>query len=707
LGNIRKLLRKGGAIILNEATEKRGWIDITFGMTEGWWRFEDHIVRKDYPLLSQEKWSDLLHLTGFENISHFTATDNVNKIHSGQNVIIAVRNREVDSLKRHVNIVISDSALSSDDSEKISQLHGELVTVTDNSDYIAISENEFQVPLDSVDEVMKFFDEEIVIGAGSLSVLFIARRDASMNKVNVCDDALRYCTQLLNIAKCLKDLKIRAELKIVTVNALGVNSNDKLDGFASSSLWGFGKVLDLEHPELKVKLADSDDLTDIASIASEVLHGDGEKLTAFRKGHKYKARIAAARFSQKHNFNPKKNFAYLITGGFSGIGLLSAGMLADLGARNIILAGRRGTSDEAEALKKELAQRRVKVLFVKADVTKEEGINDIFDIAEEQGLKIKGIIHSAGLLDDAVVMNQTAEKFRNVLEPKVKAALLLHEKTKKRGLQFFIMYSSIASVLGSAGQANHSAANAFLDSFSKYLHSNGHRATSINWGVWSGIGSAVERGADKQEKIPGVQTISPAEGIRALKKVFDSDIPQLGIYKIDWNKYNSSTDNPLSAEMKGDELHEDDSGTKKVVKESLAEKLSHSDEHDQTSLLQNYFRNLISSIMGLEPEDIEPDIPLSSMGLDSLMAIELKNKVNMELGVNLNLVRYMEETDINQLSSELKEQIPEMLSKAGKAPMQASTEELTPTESEKARELLADLDNLSEEELDKLLKEMN
>ena len=179
------------------------------------------------------------------------------------------------------------------------------------------------------------------------------------------------------------------------------------------------------------------------------------------------------------------------------------------------------------------------------------------------------------------------------------------------------------------------------------------------------------------------------------------------MFKIDWNKYNSQIKNSLTSEMISEETTQEELTGKKNVKESLADKLSHTEEQDQLGLLQEYFRKLISSIMGLEPEDIEPDIPLSSMGLDSLMAIELKNRVNIELGVNLNLVRYMEETDINQLSSELKEQIPKLLDKSANvanAKVKTSTEK---SEEEKARDLLAGLDNLSEEELDKLLKEMN
>ncbi|MBX7043513.1 MAG: SDR family NAD(P)-dependent oxidoreductase, partial [Ignavibacteria bacterium] len=706
LAHIRKLLRKGGALILNEATVKRAWIDLTFGMTEGWWRFADN-VRQGHPLLSEEKWKRVMENSGFENFTSLTHEDEDGKCYSGQNVIIAQRDNENAEHKRRVNVIISDTEQDVEMTKEIIGLFGETVTAVDSPEFVRISDTEFKAPLSSPEGVKELFEEEAIVGAGSLCVVYIAGNRNAVAGGEVYEEALWTSSALLNITKCIKESGVPAGLRVVTSNAIGAVSDDRLEGLHASPLWGMCKVIDLEHPELKTRIADADNETGMATVLHEMLSEDDEKFTAFRNGKKLTARIEKSVPAGRHNFHPKKNFAYLVTGGFSGIGLLTARMLADLGAKNIILAGRRGTSPEAEALKHELAERRIRVFNVKADVSKPEDIEDIFDIAEEGGVKIKGIIHSAGLLDDAVVMNQTGEKFRKVFEPKVRSALLLHDRTKKSGLQFFVMYSSIAAVLGSAGQSNHSAANAFLDSFSRYIHSKGLNSMSINWGVWSEIGSAAERGADRQEKISGIETISPGEGIDALRKVFDTNMPQLGVFKVNWSRYNAAVSNSLTCELTSEEAGDGTSSAKKKAKESLAEKLSHTEVKDQSALLQDYFRNLISSIMGLEPEDIEPDIPLSSMGLDSLMAIELKNRVNLELGVNLNLVRYMEETDINRLSEELKEQIPTLMSRSGLSASKETAVPKAPTESDKARDILANLDELSEEELDKLLKEMN
>jgi acyl transferase domain-containing protein/acyl-CoA synthetase (AMP-forming)/AMP-acid ligase II/acyl carrier protein/NAD(P)-dependent dehydrogenase (short-subunit alcohol dehydrogenase family)/SAM-dependent methyltransferase len=709
LKNIRGLLRKDGVLILNEATEKRAWIDLTFGMTEGWWRFEDQSRRMMHPLLNGEQWNNILRDSGFGDINLIAAEDELNRTYSGQHIIVSSKTRMQEDESNTLTLIISRSDLSEKVKLKLTKSIGNIVFANDSFAYEIKSNDNIELDLKSESDVERLLTEKIIASAKKVDIVYVASVDEKISTADPSEETLQHCIRLLNIVKALKSAVYEQspELKIVTRNSQQIISEDEIEGLSESSLWGLGRVINLEHPELNVKMIDTDESTDISTAISGALSDDNENFIAFRKGKKYIARISEAKVPAKHSFVPKKHFAYLITGGFSGIGLLSARLLADMGARNLILAGRRGTSQEAEQLRDELVKRRIKVLLVKADVSVADDVDDIFEIAKENGLKIKGIIHSAGVLDDAVIMNQTMEKFRNVLEPKAKSAWLLYERTKKSALQFYLMYSSIASVLGSAGQANHSSANSFLDSLSKFIQAKGLRAMSINWGVWSDVGSAAEKGADKQEKISGIETISPSEGISALRKVFDSNIAQLGVFKIDWNKYNSQIKNSLTSEMISEETTQEELTGKKNVKESLADKLSHTEEQDQLGLLQEYFRKLISSIMGLEPEDIEPDIPLSSMGLDSLMAIELKNRVNIELGVNLNLVRYMEETDINQLSSELKEQIPKLLDKSANvanAKVKTSTEK---SEEEKARDLLAGLDNLSEEELDKLLKEMN
>jgi acyl transferase domain-containing protein/phospholipid N-methyltransferase len=367
--------------------------------------------------------------------------------------------------------------------------------------------------------------------------------------------------------------------------------------------------------------------------------------------------IANEDSKQENKLTIKANASYIITGGYGGLGLAIAKYLVNKGASNLILLGRNKPSEKANKHIEELRLNAV-INVVKADVTDSSSLEKIIESIDKIHYPLKGIIHAAGILDDNILVNQTKEQFKRVLDTKVCGAWHLHNLTQKYTLDFFVLFSSSASLIGNSGQANYAAANAFLDGLAHYRKSQGLAALSINWGIWSGVGLAVKKGADKAEnRAPGVGVITPEQGIKAFEKVMDKDIAQIGIVPINWNEISLTG---VLAEVDNFVL---DIANKKIAKQyrnnhstgnnNILNQIKQLATHGRKPFFINYLQELGGKVMGLQASDIDPFKPMNQIGLDSLMAIELKNKVKSDICIDINVVRFMEGISIEELASEL------------------------------------------------------
>lgn len=687
--NAYRILKEDGMIILNEVTQKRNWIDLTFGITDGWWRFNDHQIREDYPLLSRDEWRKFLVEQGYV-VSCVSESKGSND--TGQSIILIDKFKFYDEQIKKL-IFFSEGFENNFHSDKANT-----VVVNSGKKFMKISENSFELNYSDREDFKKLFAD---ISAKSGFGIFYFNGEANPPDDESEKRFLDNCEAILNLIKTVSrdDVKVDS-FNIVTKNSQKVLTDDQVNGFSSSLLWGIGKVIQIEHPELNCSITDIDDINDPDEVMSSI-DRIADTQTAIRGGKIFSARLSRKNITSDKDFAVDDRSTYIITGGFGGLGLLTAEFLISKGAKHIALLTRDTAKASNKKVVEELKKKGAEVKVFKADVSDYKSLKKIFAEISNSEFRLKGIFHAAGVLDDSVLLNQTREKFKKVLTPKVVGTLNLHKLSEKLKLDFFVMYSSVASILGSAGQSNHSAANSFEDSLSNYRRSLGLPSLSINWGVWTGLGSAAERGADKKEKITGIGNINARRGIQSLDKALKLDTAQVSIFPMDWQKYSER----FGSSFTNDLLEKKSPETDKFAdteKDDFIGRLKSADQSEHKPILISYFQDLISGIMGLEPEDFEVDQPLNTMGLDSLMAIELKNKVNTELGVDLNLVRYMEDTSILDLVEELSGQIPKMLSNIKASAPDVATKS---SEEEKARELLAGLENLSDEELDKLLKE--
>jgi NADPH:quinone reductase-like Zn-dependent oxidoreductase/NAD(P)-dependent dehydrogenase (short-subunit alcohol dehydrogenase family)/acyl carrier protein len=328
---------------------------------------------------------------------------------------------------------------------------------------------------------------------------------------------------------------------------------------------------------------------------------------------------------------------YLITGGLSGLGLRVAEWLVERGARRLMLLGRSEPDATARAIIGKLEAAGATVWARHADVSSRDELEAVFREIDRTGLRLRGVVHSAGVLDDGLLGQQDEERMARVFGPKVAGAWHLEELSRGRKLDLFVLFSSLASVLGSAGQANHAAANAFLDGLAHWRRGRGEHAVSIQWGAWGEIGSATAAALRQRREGKGIGEMSPAQGIALLEEVLRRDLTEVAAGPVDWAVFTREASGgraPWLSDMLSGESAESVEAGKHVTAE-LARQLEAAPAAQRKDILRAYVRAEAGRILGMEPRRIDVRRPLSELGLDSLMSVELRNTLATALGRRL------------------------------------------------------------------------
>ena len=323
--------------------------------------------------------------------------------------------------------------------------------------------------------------------------------------------------------------------------------------------------------------------------------------------------------------------SYLVTGGLGGIGIRVAGWLAERGAGAIVLNGRRDPDEEASAAISELRSRGVEVRVEICDVTDGEAVDRLVSgMGPGSGHPpLGGVIHSVGVLSDGSVANQDWERFARVLWPKVLGAWHLHRATLGIDLELFVLFSSFTGVLGGAGQANHAAANAFLDQLALHRRAQGLPAQAIQWGAWSGLGEAEEQRERIAARLAetGSGWMPPEQGLAALEHLLRADIASSAVVRMDWSALAARGGNrPALLE----ELVADRGPAASRTVGALVSRFRDAPEANREALLLDFVREEVRSVLRL-PSAPSPEAGFFDLGMDSLMAVELRNRVNRAL----------------------------------------------------------------------------
>ena len=566
LHSLHAMLSPGGQLWLLEGVRPQVWLDMTFGLTDGWWKAADGDGRSDYPLLSVERWASMLASSGFASTTELSASSDV----APYALIAAMRAAPQNVLLHLDSEPTTDATIAEAQAVELS------------------------------------------------SKMLAALREVSHQK--------------------------QARLWVVTRGAHGGAINP------ASVLWGLGKTAALEFPDHWGGLIDLDPDGNSADeereLAAELAHPSNEDQQIWRRDGRWAPRLSVAAPTSAPW--PAPRGGVLITGGTGALGLQAALGLARSGYRHLYLMSR--TARTPVALD-ELRALGATVHVVAGDAANPSDVDRILLAMDLDGVALQGIVHAAGVPHAKPLVENDATDFETVYRAKVRAPLVLLDRTRQRTPEFFVLFSSMVSLWGAKGQGVYTAGNHFLDDFAAACTKSGIHALAINWGPVSG-GGMVPADALARVASMGVRPL-PLSSISGLLTRVAPSISQAAIVDIDWNLFRAHF------ETRGPKPFFSRVGTRAIEqpREAAAARdvrLKPYATRTRIDDLAGFIRGEIASILGYATADrVDSDRGFFEIGLDSLTIIQLKARLEKALGITLPATIALEYPTVTALARHL------------------------------------------------------
>ncbi|NIY70593.1 modular polyketide synthase [Streptomyces malaysiensis] len=450
----------------------------------------------------------------------------------------------------------------------------------------------------------------------------------------------------LNLVQALGDVAIDAPLWCATQCAVSTSASDRPHRMTQAQIWGFGRVVAMEHPDRWGGLVDlPPSLSEHtgARLCAALADPKGETELAVRPAGLFGRRLVRMAPTLTDAKGWRCAGTVLITGGTGALGAHVARWIAGREGERVhfLLVGRRGPDAPGAAeLKAELKKSGSSVTIAACDVSDRDQVKELLATIPED-YPLDTVIHAAGVLDDGVVGALTPDRFDDVLRMKVDSARCLDELTRDKELSAFVLFSSFAGLFGNAGQSNYAAANAFLDALAERRQADGLPGTSIAWGPWAGGGLAVQDAAVDQFRRRSVSAMAPDLAMLGFQQAMIGRDPVLAIADVDWKQAveaGSGRPSALLAELPemrslieaaGDEGESDDS-------DAFRRRLADMDMEQRDETLLELVRTEAASVLGhSDSEALGAKRPFKELGFDSLTAVELRNRVAAKTGLRL------------------------------------------------------------------------
>jgi acyl transferase domain-containing protein/acyl carrier protein len=523
-----------------------------------------------------------------------------------------------------------------------------------------------------------------------------APESAEMSVDALSAEATHLCRDVLHLTQALaaNEGTERPRMWIVTTRVQLEGDGDVPP--TGASLWGLGRTIAMEHPEIWGGLIDVDSMDGAAEeIARVIAEGSRREEVALRGRKRYVSRLAPVRTPTPDRAVPiTADATYLVTGGSGGIGIRVAEWLVERGATHLVLVSRRATPppDVATAVD-QLIRRGADVRVRQGDVTSLADMQRTFEEIRDSMPPLRGVIHSAGVVDDRVLLRHDAERFARVLAPKVTGSWVLHLLTRSMALDFFVMFSSAASLFAPVGQGNYAAANAFLDALAHHRRALGLPAVSINWAAWerTGMAAVVGERRETQWAQGGLALMTPAEGLDVLGWLLHGHLTQVAVLPVEWRTYFDWLGEARAAALL-DAVKPDAKGESPAVAESFAERLLRLPAGARVTAVSDLVTAEVRTVLGFRSDQIvDPTQGLFDLGMDSLTAVELRNRLQNRIGRTIAGTVVFDHPSIDALTKHVGEVVVGSERAAVSSPVSIQPQP--------SRRESGNLDDLSEEDL--------
>jgi acyl transferase domain-containing protein/acyl carrier protein len=633
-------------------------------------------------------------------------------------------------------LIFADSSGVGESLQEVLEMHGEKgIVVSHGTAYERTDIGHVRVRPDHPEDIRRLFESTMDSDQPACrGIVHLWSLDATLD-----EEATAASMEAAQTLGCLNALQIVQEMAraqwrepprlwLITRGAQAAGESPAPVEMVQAPIWGLGRVIAQEHPEFWGGLVDLEPASSPTDSAVEQLwqqisNPDGENQLAFRSGRRLVARLVRNERStvRETPLQWRPDGSYLITGGLGDLGLTVARWMVGQGARRLILLGRtkfppRSSWSSREigshqarqiAAIRELEDLGASVHLVSADVADEKQIGAFVEQFQAEGWPpIRGLVHAAGVLQDGLLLQLDAAAMIKVLRPKMAGGWLLHRIFREAQLDFFIAFSSAGSLIGQPGQGNYAAANASLDALAHYRRAQGLPALSINWGAWAELGFAETEGArslSRRLSLIGIKSMPAARALEVMERLMRGDATQVVALPVNWTKYHEfypvGTEPLLLSGLANQEgvveFQPGLSGQKRIAILDAA-------PADRAQLLQTYVCEQVARVLGLPPSQVDPQQPLTNLGLDSLMAVELKNRISTDLRVDVPMVKFLQGFTAAQAATLLLDKLATEADSSSDVSPAARTRESDSIE----EHLLADIDQLSEEQVNSMLADM-